>query len=53
MPKLVCIEAGFRSRSLVGHGSGHCGPMEVQDLVQCTLVSHTRPTLRLGIIKGG
>ena len=53
MPMLVCIEAGFRSRSLVGRGSGHFGPIEEQDLGPVALLSRPRPTLRLGLKKGG
>ena len=53
MPKLVCIEAGFRSRSLAGRGSGHCGPMGEQYLGHGALLSRPRPTLRLGLKKGG
>ena len=53
VPKLVCIEAGFRSRSLAGRGSGHCGPMGEQYLGHAALLSRPRPTLRLGLKKGG
>jgi len=52
VPKLVCIEAGFRSRSLAGRGSGHCGPMGEQYLGHGTLLSRPRPNLRLGLKKG-
>ena len=46
------ISAGFRSRSLAGHGWGRWGPIEEQDLGHSVSLTGRHPTLHRGHLKG-